>query len=68
MLLELNSSGKLIRFLERMEDFTGEAIPLAHVPAVFNVLMDLGDLFPEGAGGMFERDTSMKGNAFDVSA
>jgi predicted KAP-like P-loop ATPase len=60
MLLELNSSGKLIRFLERMEDFTGEAIPLAHVPAVFNVLMDLGDLFPEGAGGMFERDTSMK--------
>jgi predicted KAP-like P-loop ATPase len=60
ILLELNSSGKVIRFLERMEDFTGEAIPLAHVPAVFNVLMDLGDLFPEGAGGMFERDTSMK--------
>jgi len=60
MLLELNSSGKLIRFLERMEDFTGEAIPLGHVPAIFNVLMDLGDLFPEGPGGMFERDTSMK--------
>ncbi len=43
-----------------MEDFTDEAIPLVHVPAVFNVLMDLGDLFPEGVGGMFERDTSMK--------
>ena len=60
MLLELNSSGRLIRFLERMEDYTEEAIPLAHVPAISNVLMDLGDLFPEGQGGMFERDTSMK--------
>lgn len=60
MLIELNSSGKLIRFLERMEDYTGEAIPLEHVPAIFNVLMDLGDLFPEGQGGMFERDSSMK--------
>jgi predicted KAP-like P-loop ATPase len=60
MLLELNSSGRLIRFLERMEDNTEEAIPLEHVPAIFNVLMDLGDLFPDGPGGMFERDTSMK--------
>lgn len=60
MLLELNSSDKLIRFLERMEDYTEEGIPIEHVPAIFNVLMDLGDLFPEGQGGMFERDTSMK--------
>lgn len=60
MLLELNFSGRLIRFLERMEDYTEEAIPLGHVPAIFNVLMDLGDLFPEGQGGMFDRDTSMK--------
>ena len=60
MLLELNAVGRLIRFLERMEDYTEEAIPLAHVPTIFNALMDLGDLFPEGQGGMFERDTSMK--------
>lgn len=60
MLLELKSSGKLVRLLERMEDYTDEGIPIEHVPGVFNVLMDLGDLFPEGQGGMFERDTSMK--------
>jgi predicted KAP-like P-loop ATPase len=60
MLLELNSSGRLIRFLVRMEDYTEEAIPLEHVPTIFNVLMDLGDLFPDGPSGMFEGDTSMK--------
>lgn len=60
MLLELNSAGKLVRFLERMEDYTEDSIPIEHVPVIFNVLMDLGDLFPEGQGGMFERDTSMK--------
>ncbi len=60
MILELNSPGKLIRFLERMEDYTEEGIPIEHVHTIFKVLMDLGDLFPEGQGGMFERDTSMK--------
>lgn len=60
MLLELNSSGKLVRFLERMEDYTEDGIPIEHVPAIYNVFMDLGDLFPEGQGGVFERDTSMK--------
>lgn len=60
MLLELNASGRLIRFLERMEDYTDEGIPIAHVPCIFNVLMDWGDLFPEGQGGMFEQDSSMK--------
>lgn len=60
MLLELNGSGRLVRFLERMEDYTEDSIPIEHVPCIFNVLMDVGDLFPEGQGGIFERNTSMK--------
>lgn len=60
MLLGLIESGRLVRFLERMEDYTEDGIPIEHVPAIFDVLMDLGDLFPQGQGGVFERDTSMK--------
>ena len=61
MLFKYNASGKIIRLLERMEDITQKALPIQSVPTVFNVLMDLGDLFPEGeGGGWFERDTSMK--------
>lgn len=59
-LLELNETGRVLRFLERMGDYTEEAISPEHIPAVITVLMDLGDLFPEGQGGIFERDTSMK--------
>jgi predicted KAP-like P-loop ATPase len=53
-------SGRIVRLLERPEDHTKESIPLEHVRGVVNVLMDLGDSFPEGHGGAFERDTSMK--------
>ena len=60
MLLKFNETGRAIHFFERMEDYTKERIPLEHIPAIINVLMDLGDIFPEGQGGMFERDTSMK--------
>lgn len=60
MLLKFNETGRVIRFLERMEDYTKETIPVERIQAIVNVLMDLGDLFPEGQGGMFERDTSMK--------
>jgi predicted KAP-like P-loop ATPase len=59
-LLKLNETGRVIRLLDRMEDYTRETIPIHHVPAIINVLMDIGDLFPEGQGGTFERDTSMK--------
>lgn len=60
MLLNLNETGRSIRLLERMEDYTTDGIPIEHVPTIVNVLMDLGDLFPEGQSGTFERDTSMK--------
>ena len=60
MLLKLTETGRVIRLLERMEDYTKEAILVEHIPVIVNVLMDLGDQFPEGQGGAFERDTSMK--------
>jgi predicted KAP-like P-loop ATPase len=59
-LVKLIESGRIVRLLERLEDYTNEVIPVEHVPAIVNVLMDLGDQFPEGQGGSFERDTSMK--------
>jgi len=54
-------SGRAGRFMERLQDYTREQIPLEYVQNVGNVFMDIGDLLPEGQeGGIFERDTSMQ--------
>lgn len=47
-LLSLNENGKIGRFLERMEDYTGEDIPTENIQNIVSVLFNLGDLFPEG--------------------
>lgn len=60
VLLKFNETGRVVRLLERLEDYTKETIPVEHIAVIVNVLMDLGDKFPEGQGGSFERDTSMK--------
>jgi len=59
-LMTLNEEGRIVRFLERLEDYTREEIPLERIPAIVRVLMDIGDLFPEGKRGMFETDTPMR--------
>lgn len=59
-LLKLNQDNKIIRFLERMEDYTREDIPDENIVPIINVLMDLGDLFPEGNSGFFGTDTPMR--------
>jgi predicted KAP-like P-loop ATPase len=55
-------SGRAERFIERLQDFTRDRIPIEHVPNVVTTLMDVGDLLPEGSGRGFliERDTSMQ--------
>jgi predicted KAP-like P-loop ATPase len=60
-LLQEVKAGRVVRFIERLMDYTKERVPLDHVPNVVAALMDVGDSFPEGSeGGLFERDTSMQ--------
>jgi predicted KAP-like P-loop ATPase len=59
-LLGLNKDGRIIRFLERMEDYTKDFIPTENIEKVVSVLMDIGDLFPEGETGFFATDTPMR--------
>ena len=59
-LLKLNQDNKIIRFLERMEDYTREDIPEENIVPIINALMDVGDLFPDGSRGFFTTDTPMR--------
>jgi predicted KAP-like P-loop ATPase len=59
-LIKLNQNNRIIRFLERMEDYTREDIPEENIVPIINTLMDLGDLFPDGNGGFFGTNTPMR--------
>lgn len=59
-LLGLNRDGRILRFLERMEDYTKDFILKEHIGNVISVLMDIGDLFLEGEGGLYATDTPMR--------
>ena len=56
-LLKLNEDGKIIRFLERLEDYTRKDILEENIEPVITVLMDIGDLFPEVDAGFFSINT-----------
>lgn len=59
-LLKLNQDNKIIRFLERMEDYTKEDIPEENIVPIINALMDVGDIFSDGSRGFFATDTPMR--------
>ncbi|MCE5211822.1 MAG: hypothetical protein LLG40_09740 [Deltaproteobacteria bacterium] len=59
-LLKLNQENKIIRFLERMEDYTREDISEGNIVPIISALMDVGDLFPDGSRGFFATDTPMR--------
>lgn len=46
-LLTFNKEGRITRFLERLEDYTGEHIPEEHIEPIITALIDVGDNFPE---------------------
>ncbi|MBI3220808.1 MAG: hypothetical protein HYZ44_14935 [Bacteroidetes bacterium] len=50
---------KIIRFLDRLEDYTSD-IPKENFGTIIEVLIDIGDLFPEGDAGMFAFDTPLR--------
>lgn len=51
---------RIVRFLERMEDYTRSDIPEENIEPIIAALMDTGDLYPEGNSGFFETDTPMR--------
>lgn len=59
-LLKLNEEGKIVLFLERLEDYTRSQIPLENVEPIITALMDIGDLFPEGDTGSPATHTPMR--------
>ena len=59
-LIKLVENKKIVRFLERMEDYTREDIPEEHILTIITALMDLGDLFPSEYGGFFHTDTPLR--------
>lgn len=56
-LLKLNEDGRIVRFLERLEDYTESTIPEGNIEPIITVLMDKGDLFPEGDTGFLGTNT-----------
>jgi len=59
-LIKLKEDGRIIRYLELLEDYTCEHIKKENIQNIIVVLMDIGGLFPEGKVGMFDFGTPMK--------
>lgn len=59
-LIRLMNDGKIIRYLELIEDYTGEYIKEENIQNIVSTLMDYGDLFPESKEGMFDFDTPLR--------
>lgn len=59
-LMRLVDDGKIIRYLEVMEDYTKEYIREENIQNIVSVLMDIGDSFPESKNGMFDFDTPLR--------
>lgn len=59
-LLKLIENGKIIRFLERLEDYTRKDLLEENIGPMFESLIDLGDLFPKAPSGLFLFDTPIR--------
>jgi predicted KAP-like P-loop ATPase len=46
-LLKLKEDGRVVRFLQRFEDYTGEGVPEQNIEQIVTVLMDIGDSFQD---------------------
>lgn len=59
-LLSLCEDDRINRFLERFEDYTSEMIQDDDVQATVNVLMNIGDSFPNGEGSIYFSGAAMQ--------
>lgn len=53
IIIDLNKNHKITRFLENLQDYTRVDIAKDKFQNIFNILMDLGDSFPQGRDGMY---------------
>ncbi len=60
-LLKLNEDGRILTFIRRLQDYTDKDIPPKDIETIITVLMNLGDLFPDGESDIFG------GTSFDLS-
>ncbi len=58
-ILDINAEGKIVKFLDRLEDYTSE-IQEIKIGNIILVLMDIGDLLDDGYAGMLKPDTQMR--------
>ena len=56
-LIKLSHDKRIVRFLDLLQDYTQEDIPEESIPNIVQVLMDIGDLFPDRYEGFFGFDT-----------
>jgi predicted KAP-like P-loop ATPase len=59
-LLKLNQDGKIVRFLDRLEDYTRSDIAEKDIIDVVEILMNMADIFPTNDLGPLGTDTSMR--------
>lgn len=56
-LARLNQDNRILQFLNQCDDATLRKIPFEQSQAIINALLDNGDLFPAGIGGLLSLDT-----------
>ncbi len=57
-LARLNQDNRILQFLNQCDDATLRQIPFEQSQAIVNALLDNGDLFPPGIGGLLSLDTA----------
>jgi predicted KAP-like P-loop ATPase len=57
-LARLNQDNRILQFLNQCDDSTLRKIPFEQSQAIINALLDNGDLFPPGIGGLLSLDTT----------
>lgn len=57
-LARLNQDGRILQFLNQCDEPTLNKIPFENTQALINALLDNGDLFPPGVGGLLSLDTA----------
>ena len=52
----LRDDGRVTRFLQLVEDYTSEAIPIEHIQTIIDVLINIGDSFPYDTNSFWTGD------------
>lgn len=59
-LTRLNQDDRIIKFLDQLDSRNLEFVPQENISSIVDALIDNGDLFPQGTGGLLSLDTPMR--------